>query len=88
MSHIMGKRKRVLGVLCDQNLNLRVKVEVCKTVLRPEKMYDAETWALEKAQYLKLGVAEMKMLRWISLFTRLDRIMNESSINIQERVGN
>ena len=50
-----------MGVLCDQIINSRVNGKVCKTVLRPAKMYGAGTWALKKAQYLKLGVAEMKM---------------------------
>ena len=40
-------------------------------------MYGAETWAVKKAQEKKLGVAEMRMLRWMSGFTKLDRIRNE-----------
>ena len=36
-------------------------------------MYGAETWAVRK----KLDVAEMRMLRWMSGVTKLDRIRNE-----------
>ena len=40
-------------------------------------MYGAETWAVKKAQEKKLDVAEMRMLRWMSGVTKLDRIGNE-----------
>ena len=42
-------------------------------------MYGAETWAVKKAQEKKLDVAEMRMLRWMSEVTKLDRIRNERS---------
>ena len=38
--------------------------------------YGAETWTL-KAQEKKLDVAEMRMLRWMCGFTKLDKIRNE-----------
>ena len=40
-------------------------------------MYGADTWAVKKAQEKKLDVAEMRMLRWKSGVTKLDRIRNE-----------
>ena len=40
-------------------------------------MYGAETWALKKAQEKKLEVAEMRMLRWMCVVTKLDKIRNE-----------
>ena len=40
-------------------------------------IYGAETWAVKKAQEKKLDVAEMRMLRWMSGVTKLDRIRNE-----------
>ena len=40
-------------------------------------MYGAETWAVKKAHEKKLDVAEMRMLRWTSGVTKLDRIRNE-----------
>ena len=49
-----------------------------------------------KEQEKKLDVAEMRMLRWMSVVTKLDRIRNERNIeggnkggrNIQESAGN
>ena len=54
-----------------------LKGKVYKTVLRPAMMYGAETWAVKKAQEKKFDVAEMKILRWMSGVTKLDRIRNE-----------
>ena len=48
-----------------------------QTAVRPIMMYGAETWAMKKAQEKKLDVAEMRMLRWMSGVTKLDRIRNE-----------
>ena len=67
----------VSGILCDRRISLRVKGKVYKTVVRPAMMYGAETWAVKKAQEKKLDVAEMRMLRWMSGVTKLDRIRNE-----------
>ena len=53
-----------------------VKGKVYKTVVRPAMMYGAETWAVKKTQQKKLDVAEMRMLRWMSGVTKLDRIRN------------
>ena len=51
--------------------------KIYKTVVRPAMMYSADTWAVNKAQEKKLDVAEMRMLRWMSGDTKLDRIRNE-----------
>ena len=69
--------KRVSGILCDRRINVRVKGKVYKTVVRPAMMYGADTWAVKKAQEKKLDVSEMRMLRWMSGVTKLDRIGNE-----------
>ena len=53
------------------------KGKLYKTVVRPAMMYGAETWAVKKPQEKKLDVAEMRMLRWMSGVTTLDRIWNE-----------
>ena len=45
----------------------------CKT----SNDYGAETWVVKKAQEKKLDVAEMRMLRWMSGVTKMDRIRNE-----------
>ena len=69
--------KRISGILCDRRISLRVKGKIYKTVVRPAMMYGAETWAVKKAQEKKLDVAEIRMLRWMSGVTKLDRIRNE-----------
>ena len=56
---------------------MRVNGKVYKTAVRPAMMYGAEIWAVKKAQEKKLDVAEMRMLRWMSGVTKLDRIRNE-----------
>ena len=68
--------KRVLGILCDRRIRLRVKGKVYRTVVRPAMMYGAEMWPVKKAQEKKLDVAEIRMLRWMSGDTKLDRIRN------------
>ena len=69
--------KRISGILCDRRISLRVKGKVYKTVVRPAMMYGSETWAVKKAHEKKLDVAEMRMLRWMSGVTKMDRIRNE-----------
>ena len=69
--------KRISGILCDRRISLRVKGKVYRTVVRPAMLYGAETWAVKKAHEKKLDVAEMRMLRWMSGVTKMDRIRNE-----------
>ena len=69
--------KRISGILCDRRISFRVKGKVYKTVVSLAMMYGAETWAMKKAQEKKLDVAEMRMLRWMSGVTKLDRIWKE-----------
>ena len=71
------KWKRISGIMCDRRISLRVKGKVYKTVVRPAMMYGAETCAVKKGQEKKLDVAEMRMLRWMSGVTKMDRIRNE-----------
>ena len=73
----MENWKRISGILCDRRIRLKVKGKVYKTVVRPAMMYGAETLAVKEAQEKKLDVAEMRMLRWMSGVTKLDRIRNE-----------
>ena len=73
----MEKLEEDIGILCDRRISFRVKGKVFKTVVRLAMVYGAETWAMKKAQEKKLDVAEMRMLRWMSGVTKLDRIRNE-----------
>ena len=69
--------KRVSGVLCDRIMNVKIKMKVYRTLVRPALMYGAETCALKKAQEKKLEVTEMRMLQWMCGVTKLDKIRNE-----------
>ena len=69
--------KRVSGVLCDRRINVRLKGKVHKTVVRPAMTYGAETWPMKKTYERKMDVVEMRMLRWMTGITRLDRIRND-----------
>ena len=40
-------------------------------------LYGSECWALKKTHIQRLMVAEMRMIRWICGYTRLDKIRNE-----------
>ena len=68
---------RVSWVLCDRRKRKRFNGKVYKTVVRPAMVYGVETQAVKKAQAKKLDAAEMRMLRWMSGVTKLDRIANE-----------
>ena len=79
----MGNSKTVSGVLCHRIINVRVNGKAYKTVVRLAMMYGVDTFAVDKAQYKKLDVAEMEMLRF------LDRIRNEriEGRNVLESAG-
>ena len=53
-----------------------MKCKVYRMVVRPAVLYGSECWPLKKTQVKKLLVAEMRMVRWMCGFTRLDRIRN------------
>ena len=46
-------------------------------------LYGSECWALKRQHEHKMDVAEMRMLRWMSVYTIKDRILND---HIRERV--
>ena len=53
-------------------------------VVRPTLLYGVECWPIKKTQVQRLMVAEMRMIRWMCGYTRVDRIRN---VVIRERVG-
>jgi len=69
--------KSASGVLCDKRVPLGLKGKVYRMVVRPAVLYGSECWPLKKTQAQRLMVAEMRMIRWMCGFTRLDRIRNE-----------
>ena len=71
------KWKSASEVLCDKRVPMGLKGEVYRMVVRPAVLYGSECWPLKKTQVQRLMVAEMRMVRWMCGFTRLDRIRNE-----------
>ena len=53
-----------------------LKGKVYRMVVRPAVLYGSECWPPKKTQVQLLMVAEMRMVRWMCGFTRLDRIRN------------
>ena len=46
----MENWKRASGVLCDRRMNVNIKGKVYRILVRPALVYEAEPWALKKAQ--------------------------------------
>ncbi|KAH1209339.1 LINE-1 retrotransposable element ORF2 protein [Glycine max] len=65
-------------------LPIKLKGKLYRTAVRPAILYGTECWAVKSQHENKVGVAEMRMLRWMCGKTRQDKIRNEA---IRERVG-
>ncbi|KAH1220391.1 LINE-1 retrotransposable element ORF2 protein [Glycine max] len=78
------KWRKASGVLCDAKVPIKLKGKFYRTAVRPAILYGTECWAVKSQHENKVGVAEMKMLRWMCGKTRQDKIRNET---IRERVG-
>ena len=70
------KWRAATGVLCDRKFPLRLKGKFYRTAIRPAMLYGSECCPMKVAQVRKFEVAEMRMLRWMSGCTMLDRIPN------------
>ena len=55
----------LVNMLKAKNINRKHKVTLYKTLIKPVLMYGVETWVLSKADELRLGVFERKILRRI-----------------------
>jgi len=53
-----------------------LKGKVFRMVVKPAFLYGSECWPLKKTQVQRLTVAEMRMLRWMSGYSRIGRIRN------------
>ncbi|KAH1265348.1 LINE-1 retrotransposable element ORF2 protein [Glycine max] len=78
------KWRKASGVLCDAKVPIKLKGMFYRTAVRPAILYGTECWAVKSQHEKKVGVAEMRMLRWMCGKTRQDKIRNEA---IRERVG-
>ncbi|EXB60461.1 hypothetical protein L484_014914 [Morus notabilis] len=78
------KWKNAMRVLCDSKMPIKLKGKFYRTVICPAMLYGSECWAIKRQHISKMSVAEMRMLRWMSGHTRMDRIRNEV---IRSKVG-
>ncbi|KAI0493554.1 hypothetical protein KFK09_023673 [Dendrobium nobile] len=78
------KWRNAMRLLSYRKVPLNLNGKFYKMVVRPVMFYGAECWSLKEKHNTKLSVAEMRMLRWMSGFTRRDRIQND---HICEKVG-
>ncbi|XP_070016044.1 uncharacterized protein [Nicotiana sylvestris] len=78
------KWRLVSGVLCYKNVPPKLKGKFYRAVVRPAMLYGVECWPVKNSHIQKMKLVEMRMLRWMRGYTRLDKIRNE---DIRERVG-
>ena len=71
------KWRGATGILCDRSVPEKLKGKFYRTAIRPALLYGSECWAFKKEHSMKMGVAEMRMLRWMCGHTRRDKIRNE-----------
>jgi len=88
----------LVNILKAKNINIKYKVIIYKTFIKPVLMYGAETLVLSKANELRLGVFERKMLRriygpicegvtWRSRYNEeMYRLYNETELVITIRI--
>jgi len=56
-----------------------LKGKVYCTVIRPAVLYGSECWPIKKTQVPRLMIAEMRMIRWMCGYMRMDRISKWSN---------
>jgi len=74
---ISRKRREASGVLCDKWIPMRLKGKFYKTVGRPAMMYGSECWTINRNIEQRIGVVEMRMLRWTNEVTTKHKISND-----------
>ena len=78
------KWRQASGILCDKRVPQKLKGKFYRMAVRPAMLYGAECWPTKRRHVQQLGVAEMRMLRWMCGHTRKDRVRND---DIRDRVG-
>ena len=71
--------------MCEQNVEFlnfvlhkrALEINVYKVVARPTLLYGSETWVITKRDMTRLEAAEMRFLRSVKGYTRLDKIRSE-----------
>ena len=78
------KWRQASGILCDKRVPQKLKGKFYRMAVPPVMLYGAECWPTKRRHVQQLGVAEMRMLRWMCGHTRKDRVRND---DIRDRVG-
>ena len=65
------KWRNASRVLCEKKIPVRLKGRVYCMIVRPAMLYGAKCWPIKR-----LMVADMRMIRWMCSYTRLDKIRN------------
>jgi len=71
------KWRSASGVLCDNQMPMRLKEKIYRMVIRPALTYGAQCWPIKKVQVQRMMVAKVRMIRWMCNYTRMDKIRNE-----------
>lgn len=59
---VVRNGKKMLGVLCDQKINLKLRGKVYRNLVKLAMLFIAETWMSKKTYKTELNVTEMNML--------------------------
>ena len=65
------------GILCNKKISMGLREKAYHVIVRPALLYGSECWPIKKTQVQRLTVAEMRIIRWMCGYTRLDRLRNE-----------
>ncbi|KAM2108225.1 hypothetical protein ACFX1Q_025101 [Malus domestica] len=65
-------------------MSLKLKGKFYRTTIRPEMLYGTKCWAVKHQHVHKMGVVEIRMLRWMCGHKRKNKIRNE---DIRGKVG-
>jgi len=71
------KWKYASRVLCNKRMPAGLKGKVYRLIVRPVALYGSECWPIKKAPVQRLVVAEIRMIRWMCGYMRMDRMSNE-----------
>ena len=70
------KQKYASAMQCDRRMLVGLKGKIYRMVVKPAVLYGSECQLIKKTQTQRLIVAEMRMIRWMYGYTRMDRIRN------------
>ena len=70
---------RLCGTIRKHSKKIRTgtQMKFYKVVARPTLLYGSETWVTTKRDMTRLEAAEMRFLRSVKVYTRLDKIRKE-----------